>query len=79
MRLIETEINPRHVSKGDKKNQNGRLKKTEFFKIGNSQNCFVKISWIGPWVSMIELAERALIWLNLYGCEDVRRIRAKTA
>ena len=27
--------------------QNGRLKKTEFFKIANSQYFFVKISWIG--------------------------------
>ena len=26
--------------------ETGRLKKTEFFKIANSQNCFVKISWI---------------------------------
>jgi hypothetical protein len=34
-----------------KKIQNGRLKKTEFFKIANSQNCFKKISQIFPWVS----------------------------
>ena len=26
-------------------------KKTEFFKIANSQKKFVKISWIGPWVT----------------------------
>jgi hypothetical protein len=32
----------------EKKNQNGRLKKTAFFKIANSQNFFVEISWIGP-------------------------------
>jgi hypothetical protein len=31
----------------EKKIQNGRLKKTEFFKIANSQKNFVKISWIG--------------------------------
>ena len=37
-----------------KKIQNGRLKKTEFFKIANSQKIFVKISWIGPWVSRID-------------------------
>jgi hypothetical protein len=37
-----------------KKKQNGRLKKTEFFKITNSQKKFVKISWIGPWVSRID-------------------------
>ena len=30
-----------------KKIQNGRLKKTEFFKIANSQYFFMKISWIG--------------------------------
>jgi hypothetical protein len=33
--------------------QNGRLKKPEFFKIANSQKIFVKISWIGPWISGI--------------------------
>jgi hypothetical protein len=37
-----------------KKIQNGQLKKTEFFKIANSQNFFAKISWIGPWVSRID-------------------------
>jgi hypothetical protein len=41
----------------EKKIQNGRLKKTEFFKIANSQNSFVKISWISPWVSRIDLCE----------------------
>ena len=30
----------------EKKIQNGRLKKSAFFKIANSQNFFVKISWI---------------------------------
>ena len=30
-----------------------RLKKTEFFKIANSQYFFVKISLIGPWASKI--------------------------
>jgi hypothetical protein len=34
--------------------QNGRLKKTEFFKIANSQTFFSKISQIGPWVSRID-------------------------
>ena len=28
-----------------------------FFKIANSQNFFVKISWIGPWVSRIDWCE----------------------
>ena len=37
-----------------KKIQNGRLKKRSFFKIANSQYFFVKIYWIGPWVSRIE-------------------------
>ena len=36
-----------------KKNQNSRLKKTENFKIANSQNIFAKISQIGSWVSRI--------------------------
>jgi hypothetical protein len=33
-----------------KKIQNGRLKKTEFFNSANSQYFFSKISWIGSWV-----------------------------
>ena len=37
-----------------KKNQNGRLSKTEIFKTTNSQNIFVKISWIGSWISGID-------------------------
>ena len=40
-----------------KKIQNGRLKKTTFFKIANSQNFFTKISQIGPWVSRIDWCE----------------------
>ena len=38
----------------EKKIQNGRLKKTMFFKIANSQKIFAKISQIGPWVSRID-------------------------
>ena len=38
----------------EKKNQNGRLKKTMFFKIANSQYFFEKILWIGPWVGRID-------------------------
>ena len=34
--------------------QNGRLKETMSFKIDNSQYFFVKISWVGPWVSRID-------------------------
>jgi hypothetical protein len=40
--------------KSEKKFQNGRLKKTEFFKIADSQKFFAKISQIGPWVSRID-------------------------
>jgi len=40
-----------------KKNQNGPLKKTSFFKIANSQYFFVKISWIGPCISRIDWCE----------------------
>ena len=36
-----------------KKIQNGRLKKSSFFKMANSQNFFAKISQIRPWVSRI--------------------------
>jgi hypothetical protein len=38
----------------EKEIQNGKLKKTEFFKITNSQKNFVKISWLGSWVSRID-------------------------
>jgi hypothetical protein len=31
-----------------------KIPKWPFFKIANSQNSFVKISWIGPWVSGID-------------------------
>ena len=40
-----------------KKIQNGRLKKSAFFKIANSERKILKISWIGPWVSKIERCE----------------------
>ena len=40
-----------------KKFQNGRLKKSLFSKIANSQKFFAKISWIGSWVSRIEWCE----------------------
>jgi hypothetical protein len=46
----------KNSKKIQKKNQNGQLKKT-FFKIANSQYIFVKISWIGPWVSKINLCK----------------------
>ena len=38
----------------EKKVQNGRLEKTKFFKIANSQIVFPKISDIGPWISRID-------------------------
>ena len=38
----------------EKKNQNGQLKKNEFFNFANSQYFLSKISWIGPWVSRID-------------------------
>jgi hypothetical protein len=37
----------------EKKNQNGRLKKPEIFKIANTQKNFMKISQIRPWVIRI--------------------------
>ena len=37
----------------EKKNPKWLTQKTEFFKIANSQYCFVKISWISPLVSRI--------------------------
>jgi hypothetical protein len=45
-----------------KKFQNGRLKKTEFFKTTNSQKKIVKILWIG--LGLVELIDVAQpIWL----------------
>ena len=41
-----------------KKIQNDRIKKTRFFKIANPQYFFVKILWIGPWVSRINIWKR---------------------
>jgi hypothetical protein len=38
----------------EKKIQNGRLKKSSFFKTANSQKNFAKISQIRPWVGRIE-------------------------
>ena len=43
--------------KFEKKIQNGRLKKTTFFKIANSQYFFLKILWIRCWVSRIDCCE----------------------
>ena len=40
-----------------KKIQNGRLKKTSFSSSASSQYFFMKISWIGPWVSRIDWCE----------------------
>ena len=40
-----------------KKNQNGCLKKRSFSSSANSQYFFVKILWIGPWVSRIDWCE----------------------
>ena len=54
--------------------QNGRLKKPEFFKIPNSQNKFVNISWIGFWVSRIDWCKG-----HWYGWETVRHMLKKQA
>ena len=37
--------------------QNGRLKKTEFFKTSNSQYFFAKMPEIGPWIGRINLCK----------------------
>ena len=52
--LHENEAKKKKYIFSEKKFQNGRLKKSLFSKIANSQNFFAKISWIGPWVSRIE-------------------------
>ena len=38
-------------------------KEIRFFKIANSQNLFVKISWIGPWISRID-------WCKGHWCDS---------
>jgi hypothetical protein len=43
-----------HRDEAKKKFQNRRFSKSPFFKIANPQKFFVKISWIGPWVSRID-------------------------
>ena len=40
-----------------KKFKMANFSKWPFFKIANSQNLFVKISWIGPWVGRIDWCE----------------------
>ena len=60
-----------------KKIQNGRLKKSAFFKIANSQNFFVKISWIGSWVSRIDWCEGHW-FISTYMAVRLSDIRAKT-
>ena len=52
--LIFIGIKQKKVFLFEKKIQNGRLKKSSFFKIANSQNFSAKISQMGPWVSRIE-------------------------
>ena len=61
-----------------KKIQNGRLKKTTFFKIANSQNFFAKISQIGPWVSRIDWCEGHW-WGSMYVVSRLSDISSKTA
>ena len=63
--------------KFEKKILNGRRKKTEFFKIANSQKNFVKISQIGPWVSRIDWCEGH--WCgSTYMAERLSNISSKT-
>ena len=51
--------------------------KWPFFKIANSQKNFVKISWIGPWVSRIDWCEGH--WCSsTYMVVRLSDIRAKT-
>ena len=37
-----------------KKSKMADFSKWPFFKMANSQKIFMKISWIGPWVSRID-------------------------
>ena len=61
-----------------KKFQNGRLKKTDFFKMANSQKKFLKILWIGPMVSRIDWCEGH--WCgSIYMVMRLSDISSKTA
>ena len=61
-----------------KKSKMADFSKSPFFKIANSQNFFVKISWIGPWVSRIDWCEGH--WCSsTYMVVRLSNIRAKTA
>ena len=63
-----------------KKIQNGRFSKSPFFKLANSQsqNFFVKISWIGPLVIRIDWREGH--WLSsTYMAVRLSNIRATKA
>jgi hypothetical protein len=44
-----TDFHGDEAKKDLKKNQNGRLRKTEFFNSANSQYFFMKISGTRPW------------------------------
>jgi hypothetical protein len=66
------------LTKFEKKIQNGRLKKTEIFKIANSQIFFAKISQIGPWVSRIDWCEGH--WCgSMYMAVRLSDVSSKTA
>ena len=60
-----------------KRIQNGRLKKSAFFKIANCQDFFVKISWISPWVRRIDWCEGHW-FISTYMDVRLSNIRAKT-
>ena len=61
----------------EKKNQNGRLKKTSFSSSANSQYFFMKISWIGPWVSRIHWC-KGHWWYSTYVAVRLSDISSKT-
>jgi hypothetical protein len=42
------------IKQKEKKIQNGRFSKWLFFQNRQFSKCFVKISWIGPWVIRID-------------------------
>ena len=60
-----------------KKIQNGWFSKWPFFKTANSQIFFVKISWIGPWVSRIDWC-KGHWWGSTYMAVRLSDIRPKT-
>ena len=64
-------INNHYYVVPGKKNPKWPTQKTMFFKIANSQYFFVKIFWIGPWVSRIDDAKGIDVAQPMWRLSDI--------